>query len=236
MARIYIAPTGIYPEAMVGSVLVYVIWLALGLCALFLWHFWYGRKSRRRALEVLGWIDALLCGQGHVTGITWEGSSAFRVPLLLRSNTFHNASLHVNLTPRELPLNWLLRKLKSVQETLIFEADLDWAPPFSLELQSYRMFARTRKDLAPEGPGWQFEQAVPFVLTTRKDWQKEVTGVISSLLSCPERQFLSIVFRRESPHFSATLALDSISPNSSCRTELFNSLRELATGASAPQV
>lgn len=140
------------------------------------------------------------------------------------------------MMPRELPLNWLAGKIKNAQETLVFEADLDWAPPFSLELQSYRLFARTRKDLEPDAPGWEFEQVTPFVLTTRKDWQKEITGVITSLLSCPERQFLSIAFKRESPHFTATLPLDSIAPTSAARTEIFDSLRELATGASAPQV
>jgi hypothetical protein len=60
--------------------------------------------------------------------------------------------------------------------------------------------------------------------------------VISSLLSCPERQFLSIAFKRQSPHFTATMALDSIAPTSTCRSEIFDSLRELATGASAPQI
>lgn len=221
---------------MVGSILVYVLCLALGLCALFVWHYCLARRSRRRALEVLGWIDSLVSGQGSVETVTWHGSSSFQVPLYLRSNTFHNASLSVNLIPRELPLNWIWAKFKSFQETVVFDADLDWAPPFTLELQSSRMFARTRKDLSPDGPGWQFEHTTPFILTTRKDWQKEITALISNLISCPDRQFLSVTFRRESPHFSAVLALDSISPASVWRTEIFDSLREIAAGASAPQI
>ncbi len=220
---------------MFGSGFVYLLCIALAFCALFVWHYYFGRKSKSRALEVLGWIDSLLSGHGRVTGVIWQGSSSFYSPLHLRSNAFRNASMHVNLTPRELPFRWLMGKLKNAQETVTFEADLDWAPTFSLELQSCRMFARTRKDLSPEDPGWQFEQSTPFILTTRKDWQKEITAVISNLVSSPERQFLTIAFRRESPHFSATLALDSIAPTSACRTEIFDSLRELATGASAPQ-
>ena len=216
---------------MFGPILVYGFSALVGISAWFVWHFWNGRRMKRRAYEVLGWIDGLICGQGHVTGIVWQGSSSFRLPLRLRSNTFHNASLDVKLVPRK-----LLGRLRETQETLVFEADLDWAPSFSLELQNYRLFARTRKNLSPEDAGWQFEQVTPFILTTRKDWQKEVASVISSLVSCPERQFLSVVFRRESPHFSATLALDSIAPTAACRTEIFDSLRELATGASAPQV
>lgn len=218
---------------MFGLILLY---LATFLSALVVWYFYSSHRSRQRAFEVLGWIEALISGQGHVAGIKWESSSSFNVPLRLRTNAFHNASLKVNFIPRELPLKWIARRLKKDQETLIFQADLDWAPPFTLELRSHRLFARTRKDLAPEAPGWDFQQTTPFVLTTRKDWQKEITSIISSLLSCPERQFLSIGFCQNSPHFTATLALDSIAPTSACRTEIFNSLRELATGASAPQI
>lgn len=221
---------------MSGSILVYALYVVAGIAGLSLWHSSIQRKLKRRSLEVMGWIDGLIGGQGQVTGITWQGPSSFRLPLRLRSSTFRNACLHVKLISGDGPLSWLLGRLKNDQERLVFEADLDWAPHFSLELQSYRMFARTRKDLSPEGPGWQFEQSTPFILTTRKDWQKEITTVISSLVGCPERQFLSIVFRPESPHFSATLALDSISPDSPSRTEIFDSLRELAAGASAPQV
>jgi hypothetical protein len=236
MTHIYIHPAGIYAWVMPGSVYVYGLCVAIGLAALFTWHFSFSRRSKRRALQVLGWIDSLVYGHGQVTGINWQGSSSFYVPLRLRSTMFRNASLRVNLVPKELPIRWLMSKLRDAQETLVFEADLDWAPPFNLELESCRLFARTRKDLSPETPGWEFEQATPFILTTRKDWQKEISAIMSTVVSCPERQFLSVTFRRESPHFSATLALDSIAPTSSARTEIFDSLRELAAGASAPQV
>lgn len=218
---------------MLGFVL---LCLATGLALLVVWYFYFAHRARQRAFEVLGWIEALVSGQGHVAGLKWQSSSTFNVPLRLRTNAFHNASLSVNFIPREQPFKWIARKLKNEEETLVFQADLDWAPPFSLELQTYRLFARTRKDIPPDAPGWDYEQTVPFVLTTRKDWQKEVTSVISSLLSCQERQFLAIAFRQQSPHFTATLALDSIAPTSVYRTEIFKSLRELATGASAPQV
>lgn len=213
-----------------------LVYLAVGLALLVVWHFYYAQKAKRRALEVVGWIEELLRGQGHIASMKWESSSSFSLPLRLRAHTFHQASVRVNLVPRELPLKWIGAKLKDESETLIFKADLDWAPPVSLELQSYRLFARSRKELTPDTPGWSFEQTTPFVLTTRKDWQKEITSVISSVLSCQERQFLSIAFSPESPHFTATLALDSIAPGSPYRAEVFDSLRELAAGASAPQV
>jgi len=230
---IYITVSGIYPMDMLAWALVY---LAAGLVVLVVWHFYHTRRLRQRAFQILGWIEELLCGHGHVTNIKWEKSSSFSLPLRLQTHTFHNASLRVNLVPRELPLKWITAKLKEEQETLVFKADLDWAPPVNLELQSYRLFARSRKELSPDTPGWNFEQTTPFILTTRKDWQKEITSVISTVLSCQERQFLSIAFSPASPHFTATLSLDSIAPGSPYRNEIFSSLRELATGASAPQV
>lgn len=233
LTHIYNASKGIYHGVMIGPALLY---LAIAVAALLAWHVYYARKSRKRAFEVLGWIEDLLCGHGHVAGVKWNGASSFQIPVKLRANAFHNASLRVNLIPKELPLNWLVSKIKKSQETLMFEADLDWAPPFSLELQSYRLFARTRKDLPPDAPGWDFEQTTPFILTTRKDWQREITSVITSLLSHPDRQFLSIAFSQRSPHFTATMTLESIAPTSTCRTEIFDSLRELAAGASAPQI
>lgn len=233
LTHIYIPSKGIYHGVMFGPALLS---LAIAVAALLAWHVYFARKSRKRAFEVLSWIEDLLCGHGHVAGVKWNGASSFHIPVKLRSNAFHNPSLRVNLIPKELPLNWLFSKIKKSQETLLFEADLDWAPPFSLELQSYRLFARTRKDLPPDAPGWDFEQTTPFILTTRKDWQREITSVITSLLSHPDRQFLSIAFSQKSPHFTATMALDSIAPTSSCRTEIFDSLRELAAGASAPQI
>ena len=231
--NIYNLPSGIYAIGMLSLTLACV---TAGIGVLFLWYLYYARKSRQRAFEVLGWIESLLSGHGHVAGLKWNGSSSFHVPLRLRSNVFHNASLHVHLIPKEHPLNWIIGRLKKKEETAVFQADLDWAPPFNLELESYRLFARTRKDLPPDAPGWEFEQTTPFILTSRNDWQKEITAVITNLLSSPERQFLRIAFSRRSPHFSATLSLDSLAPQAAYRTEIFNSLRELATGASAPQI
>ena len=104
-SRIYIIASGIYPFVMLSLILLYV---AIGLAALFVWHFYYARRSRQRAFEVLAWIEGLLSGHGHVAGVKWQGPSSFDVPLRLRSNCFRNASLRVHFTCKELPLNWLI--------------------------------------------------------------------------------------------------------------------------------
>ena len=75
--------------------------------------------NQHHTFEVLGWIESLLSGHGHVAGLKWDGSSTFHVPLRLRSNVFHNASLHVHLIPKELPASWLIGKLKKGQGLVI---------------------------------------------------------------------------------------------------------------------
>jgi hypothetical protein len=48
-----------------------------------------------------------------------------------------------------------------------------------------------------------------------------------------DHEFSSIDFQRRSPHFSVTLPLETISPESPTRTCIFESMRELASSASA---
>jgi len=209
----------------------------LGGAALFsLWYLYCVRRARQRAVRVLGWIEGMLMGHGHVAGIQWQTASRFQVPIRLRSNIFREASLVVQMSPNEFPLRWLLARLRKEQETLTFEADLEFAPTFNLELQNYRLYARTHKDLDPETQGWHYEQATPFILTTRPDWRKEITDIIASLLSSSDRKFLNVRFRRTNPNFTAMLPLDSIAPGNPDRPQMFEALRQLAAGSSASQV
>lgn len=201
-----------------------------------LWYVCCIRHARKRAIQVLGWIEGTLQGHGHVAGLEWQSPSRFQVPIHLRSNIFHDASLIVQMFPREFPLRWLLSRLHKEQETVTFDADLDLAPGFSLDLHNYRMYARTRKDLDPEGSGWHYEQSTPFILTTRSDWRKEITSVITSLVSSGDRKFLNVSFRCTSPHFRAVLPLEAITPGNPDRPQMFETLRELAAGSSASQV
>jgi len=215
----------------------FLICLAAGGAAFLFWYSWFVRSNRRKGLEILRWIERALAGQGHVAGIRWLAPSRFLVPLRLFSTGFRQASVLVELAPRELPLCWLVNRMRSqAEETLTFQADLDLAPAFSLEVRNQRWFARSRKRLRLESPNWQFDQAAPCLLTTRQQWHPQITGVMSSLLTARERDFLSIAFRRASPHFSATVPLESISPRSTAATQVFSVLRELAAGASASRL
>jgi hypothetical protein len=207
--------------------------LLAGAVLMALWYLWFTRVNRKRCAEVLRWINAAFQGRGQISSLKWIGMSRFNVRLRLTPGVFQNASATVQLIPRELPFHWLISRLKKKQETLTFEADLDYAPTFNLQVQNHRWCGRTRKKLNPGGNDWTTERTGAFVLTTRTDWQREITTMMNSLVASRECDCLSVSFRRTSPHFSAIVPLQSISPQSQRESQIFDVLRELAAGASA---
>lgn len=212
--------------------------LFLGICfvatALFcaVWYYVSVRHNRRKAVRVLHWIEAALAGHGRVVGMRWIAPSRFKVPLRLTAGIFHRAWILVEFTPCEMPVNWVVSRLKHQQDLITFQADLDGPPAFSLDVNNFRWFARSSKKTPLEGRHWTFEQPGPFVISTRMDWQKEITAAMTSLAGNSNREFLDIRFRRRSPHFSATMPLESIAPESPTRTYMFDSVRELAASSS----
>ena len=80
------------------------------------------------------------------------------------------------------------------------------------------------------------ETVGPFVLTTRTDWQREITAMMNALVASRDSDFLTVSFRRTSPHFSASVPVSRVCPQDggSYRDyDIFDVLRELADCASA---
>lgn len=211
--------------------------LVLGICLLLsviccvVWHWLFQRYNRRKALQVLRWIEAALAEHGHVAGIRWLADSRFKVPLRLTSGLFRRAWIMVEFSPSQMPIHWLLNKLNNRQDVITFEADLDYPPSFSLEVHNYRWFARSSRKVSAGTGNWTFEQTGPFIISTRMDWQKEITRAMSSLTETCNREFSCIRFQRRSPHFSATIPLEAISPACPARTGIFDTVRELAANS-----
>ncbi len=213
---------------------IFVIYFAAAAMLLIAWYAWTIRCNRNRAFEIVHWIENALNGQGHVTGIHWLSNAEFEVPLRLVSGVFRKARIMVRISPLELPLNWLMRRFKSAEpDTLTFFADLDLRPSFSLEMQSMRWFARSSKNLDLKDEGWSFESPAPVMLTTRLDWQKEATEVFQSVMNWETRDQISLSFQRSSPHFRATVPLEAIAPETRKQSQVFETLRAIAEGASA---
>lgn len=206
--------------------------ISLAIGAVAAWYLWVRRASRDRAIQVLHWIENSLGGYGHVTGIRWVDSETFDVPVRVSKNVFRKASFRIQVSPPELPLlDSLWRKLRARKDVLVFSADLDYQPRFAMKMHTQRWFARTKEGSATDDAGWDFESCAPVVLTTRLDWQKEVTGMMQSLMQCAHRENLDLEFRKSSPHLRVTMPLESIRPESECR--IFELLKTVAEGVSA---
>ena len=196
------------------------------------WYLWFHRRNRRKSIQVLERIKRAFAGHAQILGIRWIGVSRFSVRLRVLSTLFQHASVLVELHPRELPPNWAWARLRKRQETLTFEADLECPPAFNLEVHNHRWCGRTRS-FPRDQRGIALAHCAPFVLTTRHDWQREITTMMTALVASRDCDFLTVSFRRSSPHFSATVPLNSLSPESQCEAEIFDVLRELAACASA---
>ena len=213
--------------------LLFAVYCVLGALFCLGWYWLSLRHHRRKAVQVLRWIEAALAGQGHVVGIRWIAPSKFRVPLRLTCGVFHRAWMQVELTPSEMPLKWLMGKLKKQKDVILFQADLDVPPMFKLGVMNFRWFGRTGKSVPTEASSWTFEPMGPLVMSTRLDWQKDINSAMTSLTSITNREFLNISFQPRSPHFSVTLPLESIAPGSPIGAYMFDTMRELAASSSA---
>jgi hypothetical protein len=214
----------------VGIVLLEIL---AGLILVTGWYVCFVRYNRRQATEVILWIKTAFCGHAQILGVQWTSPSRFEVKLRLSSNVFQQASILVRLMPREFALNWLISKLRNQQELATFEADLDIPPSFNLEVQNQRWYGRTRRRAKLHPEHGTIETCGPFVLTTRRDWQREITSMMNALVASRDSDFQNVSFRRSSPHFAATVSLKSLAPQRNTGNDIFHVLRELADCAGA---
>ena len=209
-----------------------VICVVAGVALASIWYLLVLRANHKKADDVLQWINLALRGEGHVTGLRWVTASRFVVPLRLRSPIFRQASVMVELVRRELPLYWISERMHGKQDALTFKADLDSAPTFNFRVLNHRWCAGTHRRLPRDPASWDFDRTEPLVFATRK-WQREVSTLVNALLGSHHQDLLALSFRRRSPHFSATVPLESVMPGVSSEPGVFTLLREIAAEVSA---
>ena len=197
---------------------------------LLLWYVIFVRYNQRRAKQILRRLRGAFSSQAQIMSVRWIGTARFAVRLRVVSTLFQQATLQVQMHRREFPFLWLWARIRKRQETMTFEADLECPPAFNLEVQNHRWCGRTKafpRDLRRLA----LDQCGPFVITTRNDWQREITAMMSALVASRDCDFLSVEFRRTSPQFTAIVPLNSIAPDSLSEAQIFDVLRELASCA-----
>ena len=208
------------------AALVVLSWLA--------WAAWFRTLNRRRSQRALAWIEGAFQGHGQVAGVHWTAPSCFRVQLRMGPHLFQHASIAVHLLPRESPLGWLRAAWRKQQEVATFTSDLELPPDFDLQVENHRWCGRTRRHV-PSQHSIRTFRSTPFMITTRAEWQHQST-MLDAVIASREHDFLSVSYRRSSPHFAAALPLDCLDPKSSGVLGFFDALRELAGGASASRM
>jgi hypothetical protein len=218
-----------------------IVALALAL----FWYAWFVHYNRRRAGNVLHWVQAACLGKGRVENLRWQASSSrLKATLHLSSRWFEGARLTIRLLPRPLPVQWALSRWRRQQETLTFEADMGFPPGFHLDVIRHRWSGRSgakgsgsRKSGLKESTStsaWTITRPGPVVLTTKEDWPVELSPVVNALASWRDKDFVGVRFNPTSPHFTATVALENLSDQKAA-SALLGLFRELAASSSAKQ-
>jgi len=217
---------------------------------LVLWYAWFIHYNRRRAADVLQWVQAACLGKGRVADLRWQASSSrLKATLHLSSRWFEDAHLTIRLLPRALPVQWAMSRWRQQQETLTFEANMGFPPGFHLDVIRHRWSGRTgAKDSGAKDRGlkdaglrdssraraWTISRPGPVILTTKEDWPVELSPVVNALASWRDKNFVGVRFNSTSPHFTATVALENLSDQKAAAA-LLGLFRELAASSSAKQ-
>ena len=131
-----------------------------------------------------------------------------------------------------MPLSWLWYRIRRHQETATFAADLDSPPAFNLDVRNHRWCSTASAKVPLKVKKWSAERLGPLVISTRNDWQHEIVNMMDALAASRSYDFLKIAFRKQAPHFSATVALNAMEPDALAEINVFDVIRELATSSS----
>ena len=196
-----------------------------------LWYYCFARYNRRKGAAALRWMEVACLGQGRVLEAKWLGASRLQARLGFAAHWIETARVTVLLRPRPVPLQWLLSIWRKQKETVTFEADLDYAPVFCLQVHRHRWLTHKHINLGADSKRWAVSRPGPVVLTTRSQWTHELTPVVNTLMTSRGHNLLSVRLRPDSPHLAATIALEALSGEEGA-TSFLSVVRELAAGAS----
>lgn len=200
---------------------------------LVIWYLYFLYHNQGEARESLRWLEEVAEGHGSIAAVQRVGPALYRGEMEVSSVLFRRMEVRVKLQPRHCPFSWIWSRWRKQPETLQIEADLHCAPGIELEVHNHRWQARQPDSRKKNSGTADCHHLGPFVLTTRTDWQREITSMLTALVASRECNFLSVRFSRSSPHFVATIPLQALSPESNSASEFFVVLHELASCGSA---
>jgi hypothetical protein len=191
------------------------------------WHWSFLRFNRRRAARILSWLEAAIAPNGKVSAIEWLSSSHFRARLQLSGYAFRQPCLVAHLAPREMPVRWAMWRWRHRQETLTFEANLTCPPQRSIEIGRTRWTGLTRRWTRNTGT-WATQPLASLFISTLPEWEPEIAGRMTGVVSSRDLEFLAVSFRPRPPQFSVTFSLQETVTRAGAELAIIESLRELS--------
>lgn len=195
------------------------------------WFFYFTRYNHRKGALALRWVVSACSSKAKVMDARWLGAALLQARFDFTSHWFDNAKVTIRLRPRPIPFKWFVSAWHKQKETLTFEADLDYAPSFQLDVFRHRWLSQRHGKVTADSRDWSVSRPGPVVLTTRTRWTQELSPVVNTLMTSRGHNLISVRFRSESPHLAATVPLEALSDEQAAAGFL-SVLRELA-GASA---
>jgi hypothetical protein len=195
------------------------------------WFFYFTHYNRRKGTLALRWVESACSNKGKVLESRWLSVALLQAHFDFSSHWFDNARVTIRLQPRPIPFKWFVSLWHKQKETVTFEADLDYAPSFQLDVFRHRWLSQRHGNLTADSREWSVSRPGPVVLTTRTRWTQELSPVVNTLMTSRGHNLISVRFRSESPHLAATVPLEALSDEQAAAGFL-SVLRELA-GASA---
>ena len=213
-----------------GDLLLIDALCAVGVLAV--WYLCLARYNRKKGTGALRLVEAACSGQGKITDVRWLGANRLQAQLSLAGHWVEDARVIVNLRPRAIPVQWLFSVWRKQQETLTFEANLDYSPGLQLQVFRHRWLTPNKATMEDSSRDWTVVQPGPVVLTTRMQWGQEIAPIVNTLMSSPGHNLLRVRFRPQSPHLSVTVALESLS-DEQASAGFLEVVHDLAVRASA---
>jgi hypothetical protein len=207
-----------------------LISLGVGVLVVAAWYWGFLHFNQCRGLRVLRWLEGALATQGQISGVDWINPSHFRARLRLSGCAFRQPSLEVRLAPRQVPLKWAMWGWRRRQETLTFEANLTCPPRNAVEIGRTRCTGLTRRWMQNTGD-WPTHTVATLFISSQPEWEPEISGRMSSVVSTREFEFLEVSFRPRPPQFSVTFSLEETLQHPRGELAIFDCLRELAEGS-----
>lgn len=197
-----------------------------------LWFFYFTRYNHRKGATALHRVESACSSKGELLDSRWLSITLLQARFGFSSHWFDNARVTIRLRPRPIPFKWFVSIWHKQKETLTFEADLDCAPSFHLDVFRHQWLSRRHSPLPLDSQEWSVSRPGPVVLTTRTRWTQELSPVVNTLMTSRGHNLISVRFRSESPHIAATVPLEALSDEQAA-AGFMSVLRELAAGASA---